>query len=287
MIIPREHLWIRTNDLSLHVVASGPEDAPLVILLHGFPEFWYGWRYQIDPLVEAGFRVRAVDQRGYNLSDKPPHISDYRMPEMVKDVIGLIDAAGVQKARIVGHDWGGIVAWWVALMHPERVERLATLSAPHPLALQRNLRGNIDQMRKSWYVGTFQIPLLPELTLGVFNREPLAQILQATSRSGAFSAAELKQYRAAWSQPDALGSMINWYRAYIRQPPPAPPQWEVTLPVMILTGDRDTFISQSLFPPSLALCENGQLHTIERASHWLLHEQPTEVTAYLIAWLTR
>lgn len=287
MLIPRKDLWIRTNNLSLHVVASGPEDAPLVILLHGFPEFWYGWRYQIDPLVEAGFRVWAVDQRGYNFSDKPPHITDYRMPNLVADVAGLIDAAGVEKAHIVGHDWGGIVAWWLALLHPERVDRMAILSAPHPHVMGRNLIANLEQILRSWYVGTFQLPFLPELALGLFHAEPLAQILDQTSRTGAFSMAELTQYRAAWAQPAALASMIHWYRAYIRHAPEPPPSWTVTPPLLLLTGDRDTFISDSLYVPSIAYCENGQLHTIERASHWLQHEQPLEVNAYLIAWLTR
>lgn len=287
MLIPREHQWHRTNGLSLHVVASGPPDAPLVILLHGFPEFWYGWRYQIEPLVEAGFRVWTVDQRGYNLSDKPPRVQDYVMAELVADVVGLIDAAGVEQAHIIGHDWGGLVAWWLALLHPERVARMAVLSAPHPLSLNRSLRGNPVQLIRSWYVGAFQVPLLPELTLGAFGGEPLAQALEQTSRHAAFTLAELKQYREAWAQPAALGSMLHWYRAYTRHQPAAPESWQVQPPVLLLAGASDSFIAQATFRASMDYCPTGQFHVIDGATHWLQHEQPVEVNAYLIAWLTR
>jgi pimeloyl-ACP methyl ester carboxylesterase len=133
------HTTITTNGVTLHAVHSGPEGGPLAILLHGFPEFWYGWRHQIGPLAGAGHRVLAPDQRGYNTSDKPVRVADYALDLLAADVIGLIDAAGAGRARaaLIGHDWGGIVAWWAALRYPERIERLAVLNAPHPVAFRR------------------------------------------------------------------------------------------------------------------------------------------------------
>src|SRR3954447_23209976 len=123
---------IATNRISLNVAEAGPETGPLVILLHGFPEFWYGWRHQIGPLAEAGFRVVAPDLRGYNLSSKPRGRSAYALPELARDVAELIEERGATSAHVAGHDWGGAVAWATAMYHPERVERLAILNAPHP-----------------------------------------------------------------------------------------------------------------------------------------------------------
>ncbi len=157
-----EATFIHTNGVRLHVVQHGPVDGPLVILLHGFPEFWYGWRKQIPALAAAGYRVWAPDQRGYNLSDKPTGIDAYTLDQLVADVIGLIDAAGCDKVYLVGHDWGAAVAWWMALKYPQRVIKLVVSNVPHPIVMNRTVRRNFDQLRKSWYIFFFQIPWLPE-----------------------------------------------------------------------------------------------------------------------------
>src|SRR5207253_9158857 len=129
-----------------------PENGPLVILLHGFPEFWYGWRAQIDFLVGAGYRVIVPDQRGYNVSDKPKSIAAYNLDLLAKDVIGLIDAAGRERATVIGHDWGAAVAWWTAIKYPDRLDKLVILNVPHPIVTRRALQGSLKQMRKSWYM---------------------------------------------------------------------------------------------------------------------------------------
>src|SRR3954447_14356517 len=149
---------IATNRISLNVAEAGPETGPLVILLHGFPEFWYGWRHQIGPLADAGFRVLAPDQRGYDASEKPAPVSAYALDTLANDVAGLIEAKGRPRAAVVGHDWGGIVAWWVAVRRPELLERLAVLNAPHPIAFRRYLRSSPRQLLKSWYAFYFQLP---------------------------------------------------------------------------------------------------------------------------------
>src|SRR5437879_4698652 len=153
---------IATNGIRLNVAQAGPPDGPLVILLHGFPEFWYGWRKQIPALAAAGYRVWAPDQRGYNFSDKPPDVRDYTLDKLAADVAGLIEAAGRQRAIIVGHDWGGAVAWWLAANNPERVERLVIINVPHPLVMRRLILRDPRQTLRSWYMFMFLLPRLPE-----------------------------------------------------------------------------------------------------------------------------
>ena len=143
---------VRTNNINLHVVTDGPESGSSVLLLHGFPEFHYGWRKQIPALAGAGFHVIVPDQRGYNLSDKPRGVYAYRVDTLVQDLLGLFDHFEIRQARLVGHDWGAMVAWAVAIHHPERLEKLAILNVPHPDVMTRFILTNPAQRRKSWYV---------------------------------------------------------------------------------------------------------------------------------------
>ena len=151
--------YAEVGDQSLHYVEAG--DGPLIVLLHGFPEFWFGWRLQIEPLVAAGFRVVAPDTRGYNLSSKPEGFEAYGVDLLADDIRGLIGELGAESALLVGHDWGGSIAWTVAMNHPEVVDRLAILNAAHPRRLSEGLH-NPNQLRKSWYFFFFAVPGLPE-----------------------------------------------------------------------------------------------------------------------------
>jgi epoxide hydrolase 4 len=215
----------------LNAVTAGPEDGPALLLLHGFPEFWYGWRKQIAPLAEAGFRVVVPDQRGYNLSSKPPAVRDYRLGELTADVIAIADRIGREKILLAGHDWGAGVAWNTAMRYPGRIEKLAILNVPHPAVMMRFLRTNPRQMLRSWYMLFFQIPMLPEF---LFLRDGTRRLLR-TSRKGAFSPEDLERYREAWSQPGALTAMINWYRALPREMPYlAAAESRVSVPTRIL-----------------------------------------------------
>ncbi len=214
-----EHTTLRTNLIELHVVQAGPQDGELVILLHGFPEFWYGWRNQISALASAGYRVWAPDQRGYNLSVKPKGLSAYSLNELAKDVIGLIDAAGVEKAAIVGHDWGAGVAWWTAQNYPERISRMVVMNVPHGAVMQQHLRSSFAQLRKSWYMFFFQLPWLPEIISAARDWKMAVNALVETARTGTFTPEDIAQYRQAWSQPGAYTAMVNWYRAMLRRPP--------------------------------------------------------------------
>jgi pimeloyl-ACP methyl ester carboxylesterase len=183
-----EHHRVATNGVQLHVVQCGPAAGPLVVLLHGFPEFWYGWRHQIAALAAAGFRVWVPDQRGYNLSDKPRPVRGYVVDELARDVVGLIDAAGHATAAVVGHDWGAAVAWHLAAQHPARVRRVAVLNVPHPQVMGPALLRKPGQLLRSWYVFFFQLPWLPEAVVGLRGWWLARQSLRRTSRPGTFSA---------------------------------------------------------------------------------------------------
>ncbi|HVX15282.1 MAG TPA: alpha/beta hydrolase [Pirellulales bacterium] len=277
-----EHRYVSSNGLRFHVATAGPGDGQLIVLLHGFPECWYGWRHQIDPLAQAGFSVWAPDQRGYNLSDKPEGIEPYAVQNLAADVAGLIVAAGRERAIVVGHDWGGVVAWHLAAMMPEIVERAVILNVPHPAIMLRQLRRSLRQMLRSWYMGFFQVPWLPEVWLAFKRGWPLARALRRTSRPGTFSPEELEQYREAWSQPRAVASMVNWYRAALRSSARQAPATRIHVPTLLIWGARDRFLGREMARPSIDLCDNGRLEMIEEATHWVQHEEPQRVNQLIL-----
>ncbi|MEM1056951.1 MAG: alpha/beta hydrolase [Bacteroidota bacterium] len=280
--VPLRSRYVEGAGVRLHVVEAGPEEGPLVVLLHGFPEFWYGWRHQIPMLARAGYRVWAPDQRGYNRSGIPARIPAYDLDLLADDVLALLDAAGAERSRIVGHDWGAAVAWWVALRSPERVERMAILNVPHPVAFQRFLSRPTVQWARSWYIAFFQFPALPEAAL----RRLGAWTLQATSAPGTFSEADLERYYDAHNQPGAARGMIGWYRAMarrLRSTRIADPT--VRPPTLILWGEADAALDLRLAERSLALCADGRLVTFPGVSHWVQHEAADQVNAELVAFL--
>ena len=278
-------LRIATNGIALRADRAGPDDGPPVILLHGFPETSACWRRQIAPLAAAGYRITAPDQRGYATSDKPAGVAAYNLDALAADVLGLIDESGRQKACLVGHDWGGLVAWWVAVTHPGRVERLVVLNAPHPVAFRRAILSSPRQLLRSWYILAFQIPWLPETFARLGNWNALANVLRSSSRPGTFPDTTIDEYRRAWSEPGAITAMIHWYRAAFRRPPARPPDLRVKAPTLILWGARDRFLSRSVAEASLALCEAGRLEFIEEATHWVQHEEPDRVNRLLLDFL--
>ena len=276
------HNMIPTNGINLHVAQAGSVDGELVILLHGFPEFWYGWRSQIGFLAEHGCRVWAPDQRGYNLSDKPQGIAAYKVSTLAADIVGLIDAAGREQAVIVGHDWGAAVAWHLAIHHADRVKKLAILNVPHPQVMNQTLRTSPEQMLKSWYMGYFQLPLLPE-GMFLFGEGNLAALtLTATSRPGTFTDRDIPHYLQAWKQPVTATAMINWYRALLRYTPDMEGEQRVTMPALIIWGAKDAFLSSSMAQRSIEKCDHGRLVMIDQATHWVQHEEAERVNALLL-----
>jgi len=278
---------ISVQGVSLRVVEAGPEEGPLVVLLHGFPEFWYGWRRQIPALAKAGCRVMAPDQRGYGGSGKPAGVDAYRVERLALDVVGLIQAAGMQRAHaVVGHDWGAAVAWWVGIAHPERLERLVILNVPHPSrsVMKAAIRKRPTQLLRSWYIFAFQLPGIPEWLLGRHRGRLLAGNLRGKDRSS-FTKDDRERYREAWAQPGALTGMLNWYRAMLRHPPRAPGSNRVTVPTLILWGEQDRYLSKELAPLSLAKCDRGRLVTFPEATHWLQHDEADGVNRELLGFL--
>lgn len=280
------HTFVETNGIRLHVVQAGPASGPLVILLHGFPEFWLSWRRQMRALAAAGFRVWVPDQRGYNLSDKPVGVAAYGLDELAADVVGLMDAAGVAQARVVGHDWGGAVAWWTANKYPERVAQLGVLNVPHNAVMQRRIRESRAQQRKSWYMAFFQLPLVPELTVRAGSWRAAVRALQLSSRPGTFSEADLDALRTAWSQPRAFTAMLNWYRAVVRARPSPLPSPRISVPTLLIWGREDVFFEPDLARLSMELCDNGRFVYIENATHWVHHEAAPQVNRLLIDFLS-
>ena len=269
------------RDLRIHAITAGPKNGSVVVLLHGFPEFWYGWHEQIEPLAIAGFRVIVPDQRGYNLSSKPSSAAAYALTELVSDVIAIADQLGQEKIFLAGHDWGAAVAWSAALLHPLRIAKLVVVNVPHPSVMSRFMMKRVRQMLRSWYIFFFQLPWLPEAFFSAFDFRVGARSLVRSSRPGTFSAEDLAQYRAAWSQPGALTGMINWYRALFRYRTKFPDR-TVHVPTRILWGERDAFLLPEMAQESLRYCADAELFTFANASHWLQHEEPARVSELLI-----
>ena len=276
---------IATNGVHLQVIEAGPTDGPLVVLLHGFPETSAGWHHQIGPLVEAGYRVVAPDQRGYGLSDKPRGVAAYQLDHLVGDLVGLIDACGRLRASVIGHDWGGIVAWAAIERHPDRFDRAVIVNAPHPAVIRPTLRSDLGQIRRSWYVFALQVPGVSEWFLKRHNFRALERALLQTSRPGAFDQATVDQYRSAWGQPGAIRAMVNWYRASRRSPRLPLPATPITVPTRIIWGVQDSALGVGLARSSYAQCQNATIDWVEDATHWVIHEYPERVNRWILDFL--
>ena len=280
---PIDELTVAANGLDFRCLACGPENGPLVLLLHGFPESALGWRHQLTALGAAGLRAVAPDQRGYGGTDKPIGLRAYAIGELADDIIEIAAALGRRTFMLVGHDWGGIVAWHLASTRPAVLERLAILNAPHLGVAARFARRHPLQWVKSAYVGYFQLPVIPELSLTSWDCGLLVAALERSSRPGAFSAEDLRAYRAAWTQPGAMTAMLNWYRAMALHPPEAANR--IAVPVRVIWGDRDSALEPGLAEESASLCDNVEIVHLPEATHWLQHEEIERVNALLLEFL--
>jgi pimeloyl-ACP methyl ester carboxylesterase len=280
---PWGEMTIATNGIRLHAVTEG-ERGPLVVLLHGFPECWYSWREYLHPLAEAGFRAVAPDMRGYDLSDKPKGVLNYQLPMLTADVLGLVEALGEQKAVIVGHDWGGVVAWRFAMEYPEAVEKLVVLNAPHPARMQEELR-HVRQLRKSWYVFFFQLPWLPEALIGSNPLRFLERGMRGSAvRKRAISDEDLRVYAEAWRQPGALTATINYYRAVVRWGMHLPNR-QIVAPTLLIWGEEDIALGKELAAGTERYVPNLRVHFIPNCGHWVQQEAADEVREVLLDFL--
>jgi len=272
------------NGVDLHVVTAGDSTDPMVVLLHGFPDFWYGWRHQIPALVDAGYYVVVPDQRGYNLSEKPRDLDAYRMRELSGDIAALIDAENRDDAHVVGHDWGAAVAWDLALRHPETVDHLGIINVPHPSVMRRTLKSSPRQLARSWYMFAFQLPIVPEAFLGRGDARGVLDVLEGSANPGAFTDDELAHYRDAWRRQGAIRGAVNWYRALLRRRDDAPRE-TVEAPTLVVWGDEDVALLPAMAAESVGYCTDGRLERIPWASHWVHDEEPERVNDALVGHL--
>ncbi len=275
--------WPRLGPITLYVAEAGPRTGPLVMLLHGFPEFWFGWRHQIGALANAGFHVVAPDQRGYNFSDKPKGVGAYNLDLLAGDIINLADCFGARTFSLVGHDWGASVAWWVGQKHPERLRRLAILNAPHPALWKRAMNEDPEQRALSRYVRLLGIPLIPELAIRAGRYASLVDALRDSTR--ALSDTEITFYRQAWARPGALTAMINWYRALLRTNFERPAPHSIEVPTRIIWGAKDKYATLKLAEESAGLGTGTELTVLPNATHWVQHDEAERVNAMLLEFL--
>ncbi len=275
--IPGESRYVETNGVTLHAIDAGPTSGRLAILLHGFPEFWYGWAEAIRPLTSAGYRVIIPDQRGYNRSEKPDDIAEYGVDTLAADIGGLIDACGRERAAVVGHDWGAAVGWWAALQYPDRLSGFVAANVPHPTVFTETLRQSWRQRLRSWYFLALQVPAIPERLVRLGNWQAVTRVMRRTSQPGTFSSVDFDRYRGAWTQPGAFTGMVNWYRAVVRSRPETDID-RVTVPTLVLWGAQDNFLETGMARDSVDRCVDGDLRLLEQATHWIQHEYPTEVS---------
>ncbi|MFC4437557.1 MULTISPECIES: alpha/beta fold hydrolase [Natrialbaceae] len=270
------------NGVRLHAVTAGDADDPLVVLLHGFPEFWYAWREQIEPLVEAGYRVVVPDQRGYNLSEKPQDVRAYQLRDLSRDIVDLIASEGRETAHVVGHDWGGAVGWDLALRYPDVVDRLAIINAPHPVAFRQQLASNPEQLRRSWYVLAFQLPWLPEGLCRVGDFRLLERALRETAsprnvrRSGAGS---LPSGLGTGGRAHRDAELVPGARTLPAGRAAGPP---LEQPTVVVWGEEDEALVPELGLASVQFCERGRLERLPETSHWVPHEEPERTTDLLL-----
>ena len=278
------HRDIMTNGIRMHYVTQGA--GPLIVLLHGFPEFWYSWRYQLPVLAEQGYRVVALDLRGYNDTDKPR--TGYDVATLLRDIQGLMHGLGYAKAVIIGHDWGGALAWAFAIRYPQMTERLIVLNAPHPGAFARELR-TFNQLRKSWYMFFFQLPWLPEWGLTRNHANAIGSILRESAvQKEAFTEDIIAKYREAMSKPGAMAAALKYYRQLLRSFPQQRPdeQVHVSVPTLLIWGEQDSALGIELTLGLEQWVDNLHIEYISDSGHWVQQEQPEKVNTLMVDFLS-
>jgi pimeloyl-ACP methyl ester carboxylesterase len=283
-----EHTRIAANGLDFEVATCG--DGPrFALCLHGFPECNYSWRHQMPLLARMGYTVWAPNLRGYAGTSRPGRVRDYRMRHLVDDVAGLIDAAGVDETLLIGHDWGGAVAWIFALAEIRPLERFIAMNLPHPLLFRRGLR-TWRQLRRSWYIFFFQIPWLPEAFLGANGARRVSGMIRGTAKhKDKFPGEVLEVYRRNAARPGALTAMLAYYRAFIRygvdEGIARAAFRKLETPTLMIWGEEDTALGKELTFGTDDLVSDLTLRYLPGVSHWVQQEAPETVNAMIEAWL--
>lgn len=278
--LPIERFIIMANAMHFDALGAGPRDGPLVLCLHGFPEFADAWIPIMGRLAAGGFRVVAIDQRGYSAGARPPKVSDYAVSHLTADVLAVADALGARTFHVVGHDWGGIVAWTLGAEHSDRLLSLSVLSTPHSDALRAALRSDWDQKRRSWYVALFRLPApITERMLLAFRAKPLRDAFQ-----GKVPAEQVGSNIRRLREPGALTAALNWYRALEL----GGRTGTVRAPTMFVWGSRDQALGRTAAEATAAYVSGTyRFEVLPGASHWLLEEKVEAVSNLLLDHLPR
>jgi epoxide hydrolase 4 len=285
------HEFADLDGIRLHYAAAGEGD--LILFAHGFPEFWYAWRNQLEEFGRTHLAV-APDLRGYNLSSKPPRVEDYAMPLLVEDLRRLAAHLGKQKFTLVGHDWGGVVAWAFAMSHPQLLDRLVIINAPHPGIFERELANNPEQRKASQYILVFRTPMAEMMLKALTYSALVSSVLDDGLKKGYFTEEDKRAYLEAWSQPGALTGGLNYYRA-------APlgsfvgrkagdmsselPSLNVRVPTLVIWGEKDVYLLTSNLNGLEQYVPDLTVKRVPDASHWVIHEKPGVVNAAIREFL--
>ena len=283
--VETSHESIQTKGLRFEVTTAGRGDK-LALLLHGFPECAYSWRWQIPLLARMGYRVWAPALRGYGKSDKPEGISEYTIDKLEQDVADLIDASGAKSVLLCGHDWGALIAWYFAMHRLRPIERLVIMNVPHPACFYQQAR-TLRQLRKSWYIAFFQIPWLPEFLLSRNNCELVVRAFKRMAVDKTrFPPEVLEVFRKNACEPRALTAMLNYYRALryarVRSRRVFP---RIDVPTLMIWGERDSALGKELTYGTGQHVSDFTLRYLPDVSHWVQQEAPETVNAILEAWL--
>lgn len=281
-----KHESIETNGINLHYVTQG--EGKLMLMLHGFPEFWYSWRYQIEEFAKD-YKVVALDLRGYNQSDRPSNRSAYKMEEFIKDIEGVIKGLGYENCILVAHDWGGAIAWSFAYARSTMIEKLIVMNLPHPAKFKQGLR-TYQQLLRSWYIFFFQLPVLPEFYLRQNNYEKIGAIFTSTAiDKSAFSSEDIAAYKNAAAQPGALTAMLNYYRNIFSGLFGKKEENKMTsvleISTLIIWGEEDTALGKELTYGTEEYVRDLQIKYIPNCSHWVQQEKPELVNQYMREFL--
>lgn len=280
-----EHSFLQLKNLKLHCVSNGDRNKPLILFLHGFPEFWYSWRYQLPEFGRNYFAV-AIDMRGYGDSDKPKGIIDYSVDKLVNDVKEVVNTLGKDKCILVAHDWGGLVGWLTAAQYPQMVEKLIILNAPHWKYFMESIQSSWKQFFMSWYIFFFNIPYLPELRLRSNDLRSIEILFKKVANDE-----EIDAYKYNFSKPDGFSGPINYYRAiqrgYGHQFIEKVKSKRITSPTLVIWGKNDIALSTSLAHQSCKACDDYSIKIIDDCSHWTPFDKPDLVNKYIEEFLNK
>jgi pimeloyl-ACP methyl ester carboxylesterase len=283
MVVTRK---VEANGFSFAVDEAGEGDR-LALCLHGFPESRFSWRHQIPALVAMGYRVWAPDLRGYGETEpKPQDVASYNIERLMDDVAALIDASGAREVTLLAHDWGAIVAWsFVTARRP--LKRLVIMNVPHPAVFAQVIRTSAAQRRRSWYVGFFQIPWLPEAMLKARGARAIRNAFSTMAiDKSRFPAEVLDRYARDALRPGAMTAMINWYRAAVRYRLQERPWPVIQTPTLIVWGEEDSALGLETLDGTEAYVRDLTIKRLPNVSHWVQQEAPEAVNAILAEWLT-